>query len=148
MFSNDRRSHRRTFIDAWAKAQARQPLEPVEAQIVQVLGEHPEYHALMLDAEDALDRDFLPEQGESNPFLHMALHLTILEQVGIDQPAGIRLLYRKLVKATGDAHEAEHRIMECLAEALWRLQRNQTPFDERAYLECVKRAGGGARTAD
>jgi hypothetical protein len=141
MFSNDRQSHRRTFIAAWEKAQAGQRLEPVEAQIVQVLRHHPEYHALMTDAEAVLDRDFLPEQGESNPFLHMGLHIAILDQLSIDQPAGIRQLYSNLVRATGDPHEAEHQIMECLAEALWTLQRNQAPFDDTAYLDCIRRAG-------
>ncbi|MCG6897213.1 MAG: DUF1841 family protein [Thiocapsa sp.] len=145
MFSNDRHRHRRTFIDAWAKAQAGQRLEPVETQIVQVLGQHPEYHSLMIDSEDTLNRNFLPEQGESNPFLHMALHITILDQLSIDQPSGIRKLYRNLVRAIGDPHEAEHRIMECLAEAIWSLQHNQTPFDDKVYLKCIRRAGGGTR---
>lgn len=145
MFSNDRQSHRRVFIAAWEKAQAGQPLEPVEAQIVQVLRQHPEYQGLMSDTETALDRDFLPEQGESNPFLHMGLHIAILDQLSVDQPAGIRGLYGRLVKATGDPHEAEHRVMECLAEALWTLQRTRAPFDDVGYLTCIKRAAGAIR---
>jgi hypothetical protein len=145
MFSNDRQSHRRIFITAWEKARAGKPLEPVEAQIVQILRQHPEYQAFISDAEAALEQDFLPEQGESNPFLHMGLHIAILDQLSIDQPAGIRRLYQHLLEKTGDAHEAEHRIMDCLAEAIWTLQRNQAPFDERGYLDCINRAGGGNR---
>jgi hypothetical protein len=141
MFSNDRQSHRRMFITAWEKAQAGEPLEPVEAQIVQILRQHPEYHGLMSDTETALERDFPPEQGESNPFLHMGLHIAILDQLSVDQPAGIRGLYLQLARTLGDPHEAEHRIMECLAEALWTLQRTQAPFDDAGYLACIKRAG-------
>jgi hypothetical protein len=145
MFSNDRQSHRRTFITAWKKAQAGQPLEPVEAQIIQILRQHPEYHALMSDAEGVLDQDFEPESGQSNPFLHMGLHIAVLDQLSIDQPAGIRTLYQRLSERTGDPHEAEHRIMECLAEALWTLQRNGTSFDARTYLDCIKGAGAEHR---
>ncbi|EGV20096.1 DUF1841 family protein [Thiocapsa marina] len=145
MLANDRESHRRIFITAWEKAQAGRPLEPVEAQIVEVLRRHPEYHPLMTDADKTLGRDYLPEHGESNPFLHMGLHIAILEQLSVDQPAGIRGLYSRLMQITGDPHETEHRIMECLAEALWTLQRNQAPFDAASYLECVERAAGTHR---
>jgi hypothetical protein len=142
MFANDRESHRRTFITAWEKARAGEPLEPVEAQIVQVLREHPEYHRLMTATETTLERDYLPEYGESNPFLHMGLHLAVLEQLSIDQPAGIRRLYGRIMLVTADPHETEHRIMECLAEALWTLQRKQAAFDAASYLKCVERAAG------
>ncbi|RKT44820.1 DUF1841 family protein [Thiocapsa rosea] len=145
MFAKDRESHRRTFITAWEKAQTGQPLEPVEAQIVQILRQHPEYHRLMTEIETTLERDYLPEQGESNPFLHMGLHIAILDQLNTDQPAGIRRLYGRILQITGDPHETDHRIMECLAEALWTLQRNQAPFDAAGYLACIERAAGVRR---
>jgi hypothetical protein len=136
MFSTDRNSYRRIFIDAWTKAQTGQALEPIESQIVAVARQHPEYHAFLVNPDVSLDQDFPPEQGAPNPFLHLALHLAILEQVSIDQPVGIRQRYQALVVATGDPHQAEHLIMECLAESIWSLQRGGS-FDEKAYLECV-----------
>lgn len=145
MFSQDRHSYRQAFMDAWAKSRAGEPLEPVEAQIVQILRLHPEYQALLEDPDATLNRDWSPEQEETNPFLHLGLHLAVLEQLTVDRPAGIRKLHRNLVSATGDVHEAEHRIMACLAEALWRVQHGGKPFDEKAYLKCVKRSGGGIR---
>jgi hypothetical protein len=145
MFSQDRHSYRQAFMDAWAKSRAGQPLEPLETQIVQILRLHPEYQDLLEDPDAALNRDWLPEQEEANPFLHLGLHLAVLEQLTVDRPAGIRKLHRNLVSATGDVHEAEHRIMACLAEALWRVQHGGKPFDEKAYLKCVKRSGGGIR---
>jgi hypothetical protein len=145
MFSQDRHSYRQAFMDAWAKSRAGEALEPLEAQIVQILRLHPEYQALLEDPDTALDRDWSPEQEETNPFLHLGLHLAVLEQLTADRPAGIRKLHRNLVSATGDVHEAEHRIMACLAEALWRVQHGGRPFDEKAYLKCLKRSGGGIR---
>ncbi|AFL75241.1 DUF1841 family protein [Thiocystis violascens] len=141
MFSSDRNSHRDVFIQAWKKARAEQPLEPLERQIVGILRQHPEYQPFLEAEDSALERDFPPEQGEANPFLHLGLHMVILEQLSIDQPAGIRKLYRNLARRTGDAHEAEHRIMACLAESLWKLQHDRQPFNENDYLDCIRRAG-------
>lgn len=142
MFSSDRNSHRSVFIRAWKKAKDKQPLEPLEIQIVEIVRQHPEYQALLEEEATALDLDFPPEQGQSNPFLHLGLHIAILEQLSIDQPTGIRHLYQNLAHRTGDTHAAEHQIMECLVESLWKLQHDRQPFDERDYLECVKRVGG------
>jgi hypothetical protein len=142
MFSQDRQTHRRTFVEAWTKATSGLPLEPVEAQIVQIARMHPEYEPFLSDPEESLDRDFSPDLGETNPFLHMGLHIVILEQLGLDQPAGIRRLHQKLVATTGDTHEADHRLMTCLAEALWRIQRDNKPFNEKSYLKCIKRSIG------
>jgi Domain of unknown function (DUF1841) len=145
MFSQDRHSYRQTFVDVWAKSQAGQPLTPLESRIAEILKLHPEYQDLLEDPEATMERDWLPEQGEANPFLHLGLHLALLEQLSVDRPGGIRKLHRNLVGATADLHEAEHLMMACLAEALWRLQHDAKPFDEKAYLKCIKRAGGGVR---
>ena len=147
MFPSDRQGHRRIFIQAWQKAQAGVPLEPLEDQIVLLLRQHPEYHVHLDATETMLDQDFPPELGRSNPFLHLGLHLAILEQLSIDQPTGIRRLYQGLMQATGgDAHASEHQMMDCLAEALWRSQRNQAPFDVTGYLDCIRRAAQPARS--
>lgn len=144
MFSDDRNALRRVYVDAWHKAKTDEPLEPLERQLAEMARRHPEYHDLLDAGYGALDRDWLPEHGESNPFLHMALHIAALEQVTTDRPPGISALYRQLVRdCLGDAHEAEHRIMECLAEALWTTQRHGTELDPTALLECIKTRGGG-----
>jgi hypothetical protein len=145
MFSDDRQTHRRVFIEAWRKAGAGEPLEPLETQIVEIMRMHPEYHPHLDHGEAVMDRDWLPEGGETNPFLHLGLHLTVLEQVGLDRPPGVRKLYRRLIESTGDVHEADHIIMECLAEAIWRISHDGKSFNEKAYLKCIKRSGGGAR---
>ncbi|MGD8207578.1 MAG: DUF1841 family protein [Thiohalocapsa sp.] len=149
MFSHDRNELRSVYLEAWRKAKAGEPLEPAEQQIAEVAGRHPEYHALLESGEDALTRDWLPEDGESNPFLHMALHIVLLEQVQTDRPPGIRACYRRMIETClGDVHEAEHRIMDCIAEQIWRTQRYQREFSPKAYLKCVKRNGAGARHRD
>lgn len=137
MYGQDRRQMRQQFIDAWAKAQNRQPLMPLEAMIVDAIAEHPEYHALMSDPERALEQDWHPEQGETNPFLHLSMHLSIREMVQTDQPRGMRAAFDTVAKALGDPLEAEHRIMDCLGEVLWRAQRDNQPPDEQALLTCI-----------
>jgi hypothetical protein len=143
MFGPQRDPYRQRFIDAWRKAQTDAPLEPLEQRIAAVVRQHPEYHALLADADKALTAQWLPEQGATNPFLHMALHLALLEQVGADRPRGIRRLYLSALRAHGDdAHAAEHRFVDCLAEAMWRMQREGVEDDPQRYLACVQRQFG------
>jgi hypothetical protein len=130
---------RRMYVEAWRKHVESRPREPLEDQIVRVLEDHAEYHALVESSEVALQRDFTPEGGEMNPFLHMGLHLAIREQVATDRPAGIAAVRLALVQRLGSPHEAEHRMMECLGEAMWRSQRSGLPPDEAAYLESLRR---------
>ena len=146
MFSHERDSMRRYFVEAWRKHRSGEVLEPLEQQIVQVIGEHPEYHPLLEAPDMALGREYLPEGGETNPFLHLSLHLAIRDQVGMDRPEGVRELYLRLIKSAGDTHGAEHRIMECLAEGLWDAQRMGLPPEERSYLECLQRLAGQRHT--
>jgi hypothetical protein len=129
---------RRMYVEAWRKHRERLPMEPLEAQIADVIDAHPEYQELFSDAEKALHEDYTPERGESNPFLHMGIHLAVREQVSTDRPAGIRAAHQALVKRYGE-HEAEHLIGECLATALWEAQRAGRVPDEQIYLESIKR---------
>lgn len=139
MFGSDRKQLRQAFCDAWRKRRAGEVMTPLEEMISQVVAGHPEYHAQLEAPDKGLERDYLPEAGESNPFLHMAMHISLLEQTGTDRPPGIRELYQRLCRRTGDSHAAEHQLMECLAQMLWEAQANQRMPDERAYLECIRR---------
>ena len=137
LFSQDRNQLRQVYCDVWRKHRAAEVLEPLEAQIRDVILLHPEYHALLEDVDRALGRDYLPESGETNPFLHMALHLAIYEQLATDRPAGVRALVLQARGRWPDMHALEHRMLECLAEALWLSQRDGTPPDEATYLRCL-----------
>lgn len=137
-YGDDRGALRRKYLEAWRKRREGLPMEPLEAQIADVVALHPEYHALLEDPERATDRDWTPEQGESNPFLHMGLHLAIREQVSLDRPAGIRAVHQSLTGRSGDPHAAEHRMIDCLATALWEAQRAGLPPDETLYLERLR----------
>jgi hypothetical protein len=127
------------YTEAWRKHRASLPVEPVEDQIIRVVELHPEYAAVLESDAGALERDYTPEGGESNPFLHMGLHLAIREQVATDRPAGIADLHRELARTFGDVHAAEHAMIECLGEALWQAQRSGRAPDEAAYLEALRR---------
>jgi len=129
---------RQMYIEAWRKRRERLPMEPLEAQIADVIELHPEYHAALEDPDRVLDRDYSPEGGQSNPFLHMGLHLAVRDQIGTDRPPGIRQSFIDLARRLGSEHEAEHEMIECLAEALWEAQRTGRPPNEQAYLERVR----------
>lgn len=138
MFGQDRNQTRRFFVDVRHKTAAGavlDTLEPLEQLVAQVIEEHPEYHKLLDNGDLALEQDYLPELGHSNPFLHMGMHIAIHEQLGSDRPSGIRQIWTQLSHRHGSNHEAEHRMMECLAEMLWQSQRDRLPPDEQAYLE-------------
>jgi len=139
-FDNQSREQlRRVYVEAWRKRREGLPVEPLEAQVADVIALHPEYHAALERGEDALARDYMPEGGQSNPFLHMGLHLAVRDQIATDRPAGIRQAFTNLAARLGSEHEAEHRMIECLAEAMWEAQRTGRPPDEAGYLQCVLR---------
>jgi hypothetical protein len=138
MFAPSRNEVRRFFCTTWQKHQARLPLSGAELPAAGIMARHPEYHALLTDAEGALEREWTPEEGVMNPFLHLSLHLAIAEQIAIDQPPGIRAAFTRLT-ARMTPHAAEHVLLECLGEILWEAQQANHPPDNARYLERITR---------
>lgn len=142
MFNPSRDQARQFLIDAWRKHMQKLPSTPLETIAADIIAMHPEYHALLSDPE-ALQRDWTPEDGAMNPFLHLSLHLAIEEQLSIDQPPGIRTAYEKSRRwQDGDRHAVLHDILECLGEAIWQAQRSRQPLDGAAYVDCIRRKTG------
>lgn len=139
MFSPSRDEARRFLVDAWTKFRAREPLSGLEQRAAELIALHPEYHAILEAPERNLDRDWRPESGDVNPFLHLSLHVAVAEQLAIDQPPGIRAEFDRIKAARGDEHAALHAVLECLGEVLWNAQRHGTPPDARLYLACLER---------
>lgn len=139
MFTSDRDQLRRFFTSTWRKRSVGEVLEPLEAQVAAVIAEHPEYHRLLERPETAIEAEYLPDLGGSNPFLHMGMHIALREQTATDRPLGISRIYQGLIERLGDRHAAEHAMLECLAETLWQAQRNGESPDERRYLDCLQR---------
>ncbi|MFO8155102.1 MAG: DUF1841 family protein [Pseudomonadota bacterium] len=139
MFGTDRNAMRQVFFDAWQQARAGAILDPGTRRVADVIGLHPEYHGLLDDREAHHDRDYTPEDGQTNPFLHMAMHIGLREQLSTDRPAGIVAIHSRLSDRLGDVHDAEHHMMECLGQALWEAQSAGRMPDETAYLECLRR---------
>jgi hypothetical protein len=137
---------RRSYSEAWRKHRARAPLTPLESMLVEVIERHPEYQARIEDPQDALAFEPAAADPVENPFLHMGLHLAVREQIAIDRPPGIRELRHSLEARLGDLHDAEHALMEALAETLWEAQRNGTAPDEAHYVELARRRLRGAGT--
>ncbi len=138
MFAPSQNDVRRFFCETQRKRRAAAPLTPMEAIAAEWIAEHPEYHAELDDLEAALAAVYDVESGRTNPFLHLSMHLTITEQVAIDQPRGIRQAFELLAARRGSAHEAHHEVMECLGEMVWASQRSGLPPDGQRYLECVR----------
>jgi len=133
---------RQTFFDVWKKMQAELPMTALESIIADVIRLHPEYHALLDSDTGYLDKDWLPEGGETNPFLHMGMHIAIREQLSIDRPPGIKVAYEALLAKTRDVMQTEHQMLECLGETLWRAQRENRMPDEQLYLKLVRKQAG------
>lgn len=119
MFSPSRDQVRQFFCDAWKKHLERLPLVGAEVTAADLAVHHPEYHALLADTAGALEKEWMPEGGEMNPFLHLSLHLAIYEQVSIDQPPGIRAAFDSL-RSRMDQHDAERVLLKCVGETIWR----------------------------
>jgi Domain of unknown function (DUF1841) len=139
MFAPSQHDVRRFFCEAYAKERDGLPLTPMETLAAQWIAEHPEYHAELADVDAALAASYTVEEGRSNPFLHLSMHLSISEQVGIDQPSGIKQAVGLLAARRGSLHDAHHEVMECLGEMIWASQRSGLPPDGHAYIECVRR---------
>lgn len=125
-------------MDAWQKHRAGQSLEPMQQIIVNVIELHPEYHK-QLESADTLAKEYTPEMGQSNPFLHMGLHIAIHEQLSINKPKGVRSVYQQLQMKHQDSHKVEHMIMDCLAEMIWEAQSKGQAPDEKKYVKKLRK---------
>jgi len=139
MFQPSQNDVRTFFCEAHAKQRQGQPLAPIEALAAGWIDEHPEYHADLADLPAALAAVYTVDEGRTNPFLHLSMHLTVSEQVSIDQPRGIRQAVELLAAKRNSLHEAQHEVMDCLGEMIWASQRSGQPPDGHAYLDAVRR---------
>jgi len=144
MFNPNTEEVRRFFCGCWRRRGERAVLTPLEAIAIKWIERHPEYESILADEERALAADFGGAGGQSNPFLHLSMHLALEEQRSIDQPAGVRALLERLAVRAGDEHAGAHEAMECLGQVLWETQRGTLPADTAvinvALLECLQRA--------
>jgi hypothetical protein len=137
IFDNDRTKLRMPFFETWRKMQTQENLEPLEQQLAAIILQHPEYHAILSNPTVNLEKDYWPELGETNPFLHMALHQAIYEQISTNRPLGITAVYKMLCKQSGNPHSTEHQMVEVLTETLWKIQQGEN-ISEQAYLNKLK----------
>ena len=139
IFNPTREEVRRFFCDTWKKKTEGHILDPMETLAGDWMEQHPEYHELLANPKSALEQVYTPERGETNPFLHLSMHLSISEQISIDQPPGIKAIAEKLSKKLGSMHEAQHLMMECLGQVMWEAQREGKPLNPEHYLEALQR---------
>ena len=139
-YSNDNRGDlRQHYFNVWQKLNQSLPLTPLENEIALVIRQHPEYHSILDDRETYLDADFSAYSGSANPFMHMGMHIALNEQLSTNRPKSIRNLFIRAQKSLGQAHEAEHLLMEALYEAIWYVQENEKPMTDEKYLKILKK---------
>lgn len=138
LYGNNRSEIRAHYHEAYRKFKAGEVLTPLENQLIEIINLHPEYHYLFNDPEANLYQDFSADEGQSNPYLHMAMHAAIRDQIQLNQPQGIREIYQKLLQKIVDPHEVEHLMMDVLVEEIWQTMRNNKNFDGNVYLEKLK----------
>ena len=143
MFAPSQLEVRQFFCATYRKLRSGQPLIPMEAIAAEWIDQHPEYHAELADEAAALAAVYSVEEGRTNPFLHLSMHLTITEQHSIDQPHGIRQAIDLLAARRNSLHEAHHAAMDCLGEMIWTSQRSGLPPDGHQYLDCARRKATG-----
>jgi Domain of unknown function (DUF1841) len=139
VFQPSQHDVRRFFCEVWRKHRQGLPLDAMESQALPWVAEHPEYADDLADVDAALSAVYTVEEGRTNPFLHLSMHLSIAEQVSIDQPTGIKQAVGLLAAKRQSLHQAHHEVMECLGEMIWASQRSGLPPDGQAYLEAVRR---------
>ncbi len=143
MFAPSQEDVRRFFCETWRRQRAGMPLDAMQAKAAPWVALHPEYDGDLADEAAALAAVYTVEDGRTNPFLHLSMHLSLVEQVDIDQPRGIRQAFEALRDRLGSEHEAHHHMMDCLGEMIWASQRSGLPPDGQAYLDCVWRRSRG-----
>ena len=139
MFSPSQADVRRFFCSVYAKARAGTALEAIETIASQWMDEHPEYAQDFADLDAALASMGDVQEGRTNPFLHLSMHLSISEQCSIDQPRGIRQAVELLTHKRDSLHHAHHETMDCLGTMLWESQQAGRPPEGDAYIACVQR---------
>lgn len=130
------------FYDTWQQYKNNMPLEGSQTIILDIIQMHPEYHPVLEDQDQYLDKDYLPEFGETNPFLHMAMHISVIEQIQTDRPMGIKLCYEQLNIKTQNPHHNQHLICDCLGKLLLEAQQSEQGLDEKNYLSCIQNLNG------
>lgn len=139
MYTNNRDAYRQAFFVAWQKFNRREPLEPVEQQLVEIMLQHPEYHRFLELSQQGIQQEFALEE---NPFFHMSLHMALLEQIRMNKPKGINKLYKKFIAQFQDPHEAQHQMMSALAQLMWKMQQSGTTPSDAEYLQTLAQSLG------
>jgi len=139
LFNPSREEVRHFFCTTWQKHTDGSLLTPLEMLASKWMELHLEFQAILSDPSGALEQEFTPEKGMTNPFLHLSMHLSISEQISIDQPPGIRHIANTLSRKLDSEHEAQHQIMECLGQVLWQAQNQSKPIDVTDYIELLKK---------
>lgn len=139
MFNPNQKDVRNFFFTTYNKAHENQLLTDIEKIAYSIILEHPEYHYIFKNQEKYIEHQWLPEDGNINPILHFSLHMAIIEQLSIASPHGINELFKQALQKSQSKHDAEHELMECVAEMIWHAGQNKTTPNMDIYLNCIRK---------
>lgn len=134
-FGNSPKDMRSFFYSSWDKYKQKQRLSTLEQQLVSIILDHPEYHCIF---DDPSQSETLLNSFTENPFLHLAMHLTIRDQITLKKPPEVSTIFHKLQQKHGDSHIVEHLLMEPLARYLIQLQQSTTPPSITDYVSACQ----------
>ncbi len=117
------------FYNSWQKHQKKELLTDLEKLICDCIILHPEYHSILSNAE-SVNKNY---ELKDNPFFHLSMHLTILEQVNINQPIGIANIFHSLSNKYS-RHDAIHLMINCLQITLANTNPDNIKDVEKNYL--------------
>lgn len=134
LYSSNRQALRQVFFDTYHKHQQGLPLEAMEKTVIDVILKHPEYHRILDNPKQYQNKDYFPDLGEENPFLHMSGHIGLREQISTNRPHGIKAIYDKLLSKIHCEQTVEHEMMDCMLHVLFTAQKENQPPSDQAYL--------------
>lgn len=112
-------------------------LEGDKAVLARILKQHPEYSDIWEQAADLDPHEEVLRDG-ANPFVHVAIHQTIENQISERTPPQTAETLEALMQAGYTRHEAIHAIGNVLAEEIYEILRDKRPFDEAGYVQALR----------
>lgn len=140
VFEAFRRANRKHLHSIWQRAQNGQldGLNEEERRLAEIMVAHSDEYFNQFEFADVLaDREFDPE-GETNPFMHVALHALLEKQIKDHEPIEAFQFYNAMLRNKWTAHEVIHLLMAILVKFLSPIFKKRSKFDLDGYRKLLK----------
>lgn len=124
---------RRLFFDVWKKMNSKQKLNDLDKQLAKIVNLHPEFHPILSDPDKYAEHEF--QEGQTDPFYHLAMHSLLAELISNDNPEGIRSLYDRRINETEDKHAVQHEFMGLIFD--WMMGSEDEDWNTESLLSLI-----------